>query len=311
MQVDNCLILSAGKGTRMGEVGKILPKILWPVFEKNILDLQIAFAKRFNIKSIYVNAHHLSEQLITYSKQVHPEVNILYEDTLLDIGGAIHNVASKINYTGSLLVLNGDQFLMYDEELFSKGVNKMDFCTACLFVIEKNTNEGYNAFSFEGSKIIDLTQNSELSRDKKMHTYSGMSIINLERLKPTPGISKYFESVADYKNDVIESVELDDYEYWDFGTIPRYLNSMFGILKEIDSDSEFIKFLKENDAINLKKINKASYNSTSSRIINLSDKEIVAESDRVIFISGDCPKEFNDNSIYFEGKCSKILPQST
>ena len=45
MKVDNALILAAGKGTRMGNVGKILPKVIWPIFEKTILELEVAYAK--------------------------------------------------------------------------------------------------------------------------------------------------------------------------------------------------------------------------------------------------------------------------
>ena len=46
MQIDHILILSAGKGTRMGNIGKNLPKVLWPVLSKSLLELQVAYAQK-------------------------------------------------------------------------------------------------------------------------------------------------------------------------------------------------------------------------------------------------------------------------
>jgi len=41
MQIDYCLILAAGFGTRMGKIGKKLPKVHGPDFEKSLLELQV------------------------------------------------------------------------------------------------------------------------------------------------------------------------------------------------------------------------------------------------------------------------------
>ena len=43
MQLDFAYILAAGKGTRMGEIGKVVPKPLWPIYEKSLLELQVAW----------------------------------------------------------------------------------------------------------------------------------------------------------------------------------------------------------------------------------------------------------------------------
>ena len=51
------LILAAGKGTRMGEIGKVLPKVLWPIYERSLLELQVQYAKSLGIKDIYIKNH--------------------------------------------------------------------------------------------------------------------------------------------------------------------------------------------------------------------------------------------------------------
>ncbi len=63
MQIDYALILSAGKGTRMGEVGKLLPKPLWPIFHKTLLELQVEYCLELGIKKIFINTHYLAESI--------------------------------------------------------------------------------------------------------------------------------------------------------------------------------------------------------------------------------------------------------
>ncbi len=66
MQVKNALILAAGKGTRMGEIGKRLPKVLWPIFEKSALELEVAYAKELGAENIYINSHHYTDELLSF-----------------------------------------------------------------------------------------------------------------------------------------------------------------------------------------------------------------------------------------------------
>ena len=53
MRVDECLIFSAGLGTRMGELGRILPKPAWPLFETTLLGAQIEFALELGCRRIF------------------------------------------------------------------------------------------------------------------------------------------------------------------------------------------------------------------------------------------------------------------
>ncbi|PJB53459.1 MAG: nucleotidyltransferase family protein, partial [Bdellovibrio sp. CG_4_9_14_3_um_filter_39_7] len=55
MSINTGLILCAGKGTRMGAIGKVLPKPLWPLFEKTLIDWQIIQMMKLGIKNIYIN----------------------------------------------------------------------------------------------------------------------------------------------------------------------------------------------------------------------------------------------------------------
>lgn len=94
MEIDYCLITAAGLGTRMGEIGKILPKILWPIFETTLLDLQCQFAQRMGAKKIFLNGHFLSNTVRQYIEEKQLPITFVHEEVLLDVGGAIYNIAN-------------------------------------------------------------------------------------------------------------------------------------------------------------------------------------------------------------------------
>ena len=87
-----------------------------------------------------------------------------------------------------------------------------------------------------------------------MSTYTGMALINLSKLETRYGESSFFESVANPNLNKIGVQDLADFEYWDFGTIKRYCNS----IKKIGEmhDSLFVKFLKDFDALTMSDIKK-------------------------------------------------------
>ena len=96
MQIDYCLILAAGFGTRMGSIGQKLPKVLWPVFEKSLLELQVAYARSLGAKRVFINLHHMGEEIERFcqDRAAFEDVTYLWErPEILDIGGAVHNLA--------------------------------------------------------------------------------------------------------------------------------------------------------------------------------------------------------------------------
>ena len=108
MPIDYCLILAAGFGTRMGEIGKHLPKVMWPVFEKTLLELQVSYARSLGIKNIYINLHYMGETIEKFCKEKSSfeGVQLLWEKPeILDIGGAIHQLARLPEVDSILLII--------------------------------------------------------------------------------------------------------------------------------------------------------------------------------------------------------------
>jgi mannose-1-phosphate guanylyltransferase len=260
MKVETCLILSAGFGTRMGEIGKVLPKVLWPVFEKSLLEVQIKYARSLGCKNIYINTHYLADKIKEHLIEIGEvdNVRILNENPILDSGGAIHNLAKQdeINYKGKVLLLNGDQFLFLNKEQIEDANVKMDERIAHLFAIKVDKNTTYNETRVNQEGI--LKEICKPNNKADYLTYSGVGIINLEKLERVDGESKFFETVAPIRSNQIGMQFVDGVEYWDFGTSKRYKNSIYALLNK-KGKSRFYDFLISNEAINPSKITDSYY----------------------------------------------------
>lgn len=280
MKIDYCLILAAGFGTRMGDIGKILPKVLWPVFEKSLLELEILYARSLGIKKIYINLHHQSDLIEKFINSIpHDDITVLFEPEILDVGGAVQNLASQneVSYQGNLLILNSDQFLFFEKSYFSRGLSLLENYAACLFMIKVDKTGKYNQVQIkenaDGLFFDKIIKSVDVS-DQTFWTYSGNSLVNLDKIPKHRGKTSFYETVARYEHESIPVIKLEKLSYWDFGTLPRYLDSLkkiIGVIKEKDKD-EFVQFLIQKDALNLSKLNPAefSYNSKSSQVLDFS-----------------------------------------
>ena len=257
MQIDYALILSAGLGSRMGEIGKVLPKVLWPIYFKTMLELQIRYCEELGIKKIYVNTHFLHDEINNFlvKTKLDSKITFLHEDVLLDSGGAIHNCARlpEVKYEGNLLLVNGDQFLFFEKEFWDLALKRLPLCRSVLFGIKVDKMASYNETVIENYRLVEIRKNTQLKNEYT--TYSGLGLLNLNGLKPVLGISKFFETVANYKTEKIELVTPNSYEYWDFGTADVYVENIFKLNSSTTNESLMSQFLTRNLAFDGKKNN--------------------------------------------------------
>lgn len=300
MQIDHCLILAAGFGTRMGKIGEKLPKVLWPVFEKPLLELQVSYARSLGAKKIHINLHHQASLIVETCKKLSAfdDVEFLLEEPeILDIGGGIHNLSRKVGAKGRLLVLNADQFFYLRPDEFKSLLKGFEKDPCVLFTNEVNSSDGYNALeiSHDGA-LLGIKKNPDLPRDTKIETYTGNALINLKALNPCPGPSKFFESVSNWNDITVKRVKLN-VDYWDFGTRHRYWETCFRILKMYreNSNHPFFRFLVQERALKTWKIdlNRLSYHAGSERVINLSPD---------MYTGTVCP------AMILKGSSDKIVP---
>ncbi len=220
-------ILSAGKGTRLLPYTKILPKPLFPILGKPIIEIILDQLKNLGITSVGINVFHLKEKLLNFLKSYQNrnpqlEIQIFEEQELLGTGGAIFN--AKNFFKERTLIINSDILTNFDfKKLYFFSTYLSSPVIMVLYKGEKN------------NVCVDLDSNIILSfrkYKKNLFTFAGIQIID-------PYIIKYFP----FKKDLIEiyqeliegkiniSAYIENNSYFkDIGTIKNYLKAHEDIL---------------------------------------------------------------------------------
>ena len=110
------MILAAGKGTRLGELGKATPKVLVEVGGEPLLSRHLSFLESQGVRRVVVNAHHLAEQvqgfLDAYDGPL--ETRCIVEPELLGTAGGVRNALGELGGE-PFVVVYGD--ILLDEPL--------------------------------------------------------------------------------------------------------------------------------------------------------------------------------------------------
>lgn len=283
MNIDYAFILAAGLGTRMGELGKFIPKPLWPVFEKSLLELQLAYINSLGIKKVFINTHHQGQLVQKKIDELgYNQVVLSHENELQDIGGGIHRIAEKIGYHGKMLVVNCDQFLWLSLENIKSMASLLNENNhVVLTSIKVNPKMGYNGIKISNQQQFEgLLMGDSLKSMKSIDTYGGVCIIDLNRLTPKAGKSKFFESIVSLNECKASVWSAAKNEYWDFGTKARFALSHWELISDynlnasLGMNGEFLQFLIDEKAILPEKMMANGYGSSQGETIKLQNMTI-------------------------------------
>ena len=253
MGVKKAFILAAGYGTRMGEVGESLPKILWPVFDKTLLELQICYLGEVGVEKIFINIHHQALKIASFVEKKNLDVEILYEKQLLGSGGCFHNFKKRVG-DDKILAVNGDVFYFHPD---LEGWYDVEGTT--LYGIK--TEGGYGQIVVEDGMLRDVRK----TVGKPPYTmFTGVSVVDLHNVVYTAGRSGYFSTVADFRHSDIHVRESAGGTYRDFGTLDRYIGNLMAIVA--GQRNVFVDFLVRHGALDRQLLNEEalSYRSDCS-----------------------------------------------
>jgi mannose-1-phosphate guanylyltransferase len=112
----NAMILAAGRGTRLGALGRSVPKVLVRVGGRPFLQRQLDYLEREGISRVVINTHHLAEQITSFVARYRGplEIACITEEWLLGTAGGVRNALPRLG-PGPFLVLYGD--VLVDEPL--------------------------------------------------------------------------------------------------------------------------------------------------------------------------------------------------
>ncbi len=118
-------LLSAGLGSRMGELTKSVPKCLLPIGGMPLLEIWLKLLEHHRIREVLINTHWLSEKVEQYiykrkklDKKNKLKINLTHESNLLGSAGTIWNNKNWIE--------DGEPFLiLYADNLTNVNLTKM------------------------------------------------------------------------------------------------------------------------------------------------------------------------------------------
>jgi mannose-1-phosphate guanylyltransferase/phosphomannomutase len=165
------MILAAGQGTRLGPLGKRIPKVLIRVGGQPLLQRHLDYLAREGFSRVVVNAHHLAFEIAAFVDAYRGplEVSCVIEDALLGTAGAVRNALEVIG-EGPLLVLYGD--VIVDAPLAPLfEVHRRCNATATLAVHESESTEGKGV-------VRVAPEGRVIAFEEKTHIGSGPALIN-------------------------------------------------------------------------------------------------------------------------------------
>jgi mannose-1-phosphate guanylyltransferase len=104
------MVLAAGQGTRLHPLTEHTPKALVPVAGRPMIEYSLFLLKRYGIRDIIINLHHLGDQIESYlgdGKQWGLQITYSKEPELLDTGGGLLK-AKPFLQDGTFIVINTD-----------------------------------------------------------------------------------------------------------------------------------------------------------------------------------------------------------
>jgi D,D-heptose 1,7-bisphosphate phosphatase len=230
--INQALILVGGKGSRLGEITKKIPKPLLKINDKPFLDYLIKFLLKFKIKKIILLTkfkYQKFNKIYNGKKFGQTKIKCIEEKEYLGTSGSLKNVIKKLDK--KFILCNGDTIFDINLFDFNKKLKKNDIGILACSSNQKNIKR-YSKFNCKGKKLVS----------------SGIYLFQREKIK------KYLISPGSLENEVINKIPKNKFKkisynkkFIDIG-IPKDLFRAKKILKDLEKKK--CVFLDRDGVIN-------------------------------------------------------------
>ncbi len=217
------IILAAGKGERLGELTRSIPKPMLKIRSKPILEHNIEWLRDYGIRDIYINLHHLPDLIRGYFKDGKEwDVNIKYsyEPKLLGTAGAVRKIAEDFWIKGSggedkycsypghhypFLVVYGDNLFEYDlKEIINFHEKKKGVATVAVYE-KDNVDQSGIVLLNDKNRIMKFIEKPRPDEVVSHLVNTGLYILEPEVLEYIPP-----NKVLDFGKDVFPQMIQND-----------------------------------------------------------------------------------------------------
>ncbi|MDD3347629.1 NDP-sugar synthase [Oscillibacter sp.] len=233
------LILAAGYGTRLLPYTRQLPKPLFPVANKPLIEYTIETMLPVTAsKEFIVNLHHLPEMIPVQLKdgaRLGAKISYSPEREILGTGGAMLNLQDKLS-SSDFWVVNADMLFnlnLKDALTFHKQNNAL--ATLILFKTPAAKRYGHTSINRAGQIMEFVPKNDGRIPDEGL-IFTGIHIINPAIFKYFPTDTKVFCIVAAVYKKILTTGRIFGFEcegtWQDIGNPDEYMQANMRMLEK-------------------------------------------------------------------------------
>ncbi len=222
----NALILAAGYGTRLKPYTQYLPKPLFPVAGKALIDITISQLVVAGCDKIIINTHHLADQIEAHIQaHTYPVPIVLsHEPDILGTGGAVQKAASLLGHD-PFWVVNSD--ILHDIPLKPIYQFHLQHPDPATLVLVDDPN--FNTVWLDNRQNIQHFQKQPVASDVEngsWRTFSGIQVVDPSILEFIPR-QGFFSIIDAYRSliragDKIRGYFAKNADWQDLGTPGRF-----------------------------------------------------------------------------------------
>ena len=234
----HALIFAAGLGTRMRPHTDHLPKPLFPVLGVPLLDRLVLQLAKAGATKIFVNTHHLGEQIRAHieASDWPVPVEIRHEPVLLDTGGTIRKLVGETGTT-PLLAVNGDVYTDFDFKTLVHAHEKTD-ATATLVLTDAPDIANVHVAAGHITGFREKPGAGDTRR-----AFTGIQLLSETALSRFADHAPPFSSIPVYQKMIedgfpVHALEMEAGTVWsDMGTPERFRDRVLGLMAENELDA--------------------------------------------------------------------------
>lgn len=187
------MILAAGLGTRLKPITDQTPKALIPVAGRPLIYYPIALLKKYGIREIAINLHHLGELIkkeLGDGSQLGISITYSYEEEILGTGGGIRQLAPFFG-DQAFFVINADILIDTDLGAIAAFHAKHQALATLVCrphpILSKNSERPTALLMNQAQRITRvLLEAQSMSTDNEPFMFTGLQMINPKLLARLP-----------------------------------------------------------------------------------------------------------------------------
>jgi mannose-1-phosphate guanylyltransferase len=183
----DAMILAAGRGTRLGALGRDTPKILLDIDGEPLLARQIRYLTACGVRRIVLNAHHLADQVRRFVS-AHPladAIDVIVEPELLGTAGGVRNALPAFD-DEPFVVLYGDVLVSEPIDAVVQTHRRSD-AVATLTVYESDRLEGKGTVEISPDRLVSaFVEKATGATGRRAYVNAGLYVLEPRLLCELP-----------------------------------------------------------------------------------------------------------------------------